>query len=236
MEIVGGDGHESVVERRDQQLPDADPLKSRRLPTVQKPCLPHVVVATEAETCRRRTADIILTIFKSEASRCMLSTYTVLSTSFLQETYCHDINYLMEKELSSDIAGGIAEALRVGASVMIRHLARGTSLTSRNVLAALAVEGPSRLTALATATGIAQPAMTQLVGRLERAGLVVQLIDPRRRARHAGGYHPTPDGHCGMSCTSRRTSARPNCSRGYLQMTRQRWRWRCALLCRFWRS
>jgi DNA-binding MarR family transcriptional regulator len=84
----------------------------------------------------------------------------------------------MENELRSDIAGGIAEALRVGASVMIRHLARGTSLTSRNVLAALAVEGPSRLTALATATGIAQPAMTQLVGRLEREGLVVRLIDP----------------------------------------------------------
>jgi DNA-binding MarR family transcriptional regulator len=84
----------------------------------------------------------------------------------------------VEKEVSSDIAGGIAEALRVGASVMIRHLARGTSLTSRNVLAALAVEGPSRLTALATATGIAQPAMTQLVGRLEREGLVVRLVDP----------------------------------------------------------
>ena len=84
----------------------------------------------------------------------------------------------MGNELSSDIAGGIAEALRVGASVMIRHLARGTSLTSRNVLAALAVEGPSRLTALATASGIAQPAMTQLVGRLEREGLVVRLIDP----------------------------------------------------------
>jgi DNA-binding MarR family transcriptional regulator len=84
----------------------------------------------------------------------------------------------MEKALGSDIAVGIAEALRVGASLMVRHLARGTSLTSRNVLAALAAEGPSRLTALATATGIAQPAMTQLVGRLEREGLVVRLIDP----------------------------------------------------------
>src|SRR5271163_22827 len=31
---------------------------------------------------------------------------------------------------------------------------------------------------LATAGGIAQPAMTQLVGRLERDGLVVRLIDP----------------------------------------------------------
>ena len=84
----------------------------------------------------------------------------------------------MEKELGSDIGVGIAEALRVGTTVMVRHLARGTSLTSRNVLAALATEGPSRLTALATATGIAQPAMTQLVGRLEREGLVVRLIDP----------------------------------------------------------
>ena len=84
----------------------------------------------------------------------------------------------MEKELGSDIAVGIAEALRVGTTVMVRHLARGTSLTSRNVLAALATEGPSRLTALATATGIAQPAMTQLVGRMEREGLVVRLIDP----------------------------------------------------------
>ena len=84
----------------------------------------------------------------------------------------------MEKEPDSDIAVGIAEALRVGTTLMVRHLARGTSLTSINVLAALAAEGPSRLTALATATGIAQPAMTQLVGRMDREGLVVRLIDP----------------------------------------------------------
>jgi DNA-binding MarR family transcriptional regulator len=84
----------------------------------------------------------------------------------------------MEKERDSDIAAGIAEALRVGTTLMVRHLARGTSLTSRNVLAALAAEGPARLTALAAATGIAQPAMTQLVGRMEREGLVVRLIDP----------------------------------------------------------
>jgi DNA-binding MarR family transcriptional regulator len=83
----------------------------------------------------------------------------------------------MEKELGSDIAVGIAEALRVGATLGVRHLARGTSLTSRNVLSALAAEGPARLTVLAAATGIAQPAMTQLVGRMEREGLVVRLID-----------------------------------------------------------
>jgi DNA-binding MarR family transcriptional regulator len=97
---------------------------------------------------------------------------------FLTDTCCHDIDALMEKELGSDIAEGIAEALKVGATLMVRHLARGTSLTSINVLAALAAEGPSRLTALATATGIAQPAMTQLVGRMDREGLVVRLIDP----------------------------------------------------------
>ena len=85
---------------------------------------------------------------------------------------------LMEEEPDSDIAVGIAEALRVGTTLMVRHLARGASITSRNVLAALAAEGPSRLTALATGTGIAQPAMTQLVGRMEREGLVVRLIDP----------------------------------------------------------
>jgi DNA-binding MarR family transcriptional regulator len=84
----------------------------------------------------------------------------------------------MEKERDSDIAEGIAEALRVGTTLMVRHLARGASITLRNVMAALAAEGPSRLTALAAATGIAQPAMTQLVGRMEREGLVVRLIDP----------------------------------------------------------
>src|ERR1700736_4255020 len=84
----------------------------------------------------------------------------------------------MERELGSHIGVGIAEALSVGTTLMVRHLARGTSLTSRNVLAALATDGPSRLTALAAATGIAQPAMTQLVGRLEREGLVVRLINP----------------------------------------------------------
>ena len=84
----------------------------------------------------------------------------------------------MEMVPDSDIAEGIAEALRVATTLMMRHLARGASPTSINVLAALAVEGPSRLTALATATGIAQPAMTQLVGRMDREGLVVRLIDP----------------------------------------------------------
>jgi hypothetical protein len=55
----------------------------------------------------------------------------------LTDTYCHDIDAIMDKEPDSDIAVGIAEALRVGATLGVRLLARGTSLTSRDVLAAL---------------------------------------------------------------------------------------------------
>ncbi|WP_231748623.1 MarR family transcriptional regulator [Mycobacterium sp. M26] len=39
-------------------------------------------------------------------------------------------------------------------------------------------EGPIRLTTLASREGISQPSMTQLVQRLERAGLVTRLPDP----------------------------------------------------------
>jgi DNA-binding MarR family transcriptional regulator len=60
----------------------------------------------------------------------------------------------------------------------VRYLAYGTSLTSRTVLATLAEDGPTRLTALAAGIGVSQPAMTQCVGRMEREGLVVRLIDP----------------------------------------------------------
>jgi DNA-binding MarR family transcriptional regulator len=42
-------------------------------------------------------------------------------------------------------------------------------------------EGPTRLTALAAAEGISQPAMTQLIQRLERHGLVERLSDPDDR-------------------------------------------------------
>jgi DNA-binding MarR family transcriptional regulator len=84
----------------------------------------------------------------------------------------------MERGCGSEIREGIAEALDVGASLLARHLARGTSLTSRAVLATLDEDGPARLTALASAIGASQPAMTQLVGRLERDGLLARLVDP----------------------------------------------------------
>jgi DNA-binding MarR family transcriptional regulator len=76
----------------------------------------------------------------------------------------------------------IANALHLGAVLVTRHLASssssGLSISARAVLGTVADDGPTRLTGLATAGGITQPAMTQLVGRLERDGLVVRLIDP----------------------------------------------------------
>src|SRR5271169_2264493 len=87
----------------------------------------------------------------------------------------------MERQYRLDQRDDIANALHLGAVLLTRHLAStsgGLSLSSRAVLSTLADDGPTRLTGLATAGGITQPAMTQLVGRLERDGLVVRLIDP----------------------------------------------------------
>jgi DNA-binding MarR family transcriptional regulator len=82
------------------------------------------------------------------------------------------------EERSVVIRQGIAEALDRGASLLVRRVARSASLTPRMVLRTLDEEGPTRLTELASATGVSQPAMTQLVGRMEREGFMVRLIDP----------------------------------------------------------
>lgn len=84
----------------------------------------------------------------------------------------------MDQDRGVDIREGIADTLSLGASLLVRHVARGTTMTSRAVLATLDADGPTRLTALAAATGASQPSMTQLVGRLEREGLVTRRIDP----------------------------------------------------------
>jgi DNA-binding MarR family transcriptional regulator len=55
---------------------------------------------------------------------------------------------------------------------------RGMSLTSAATLATLDRAGPSRLTWLAGREGVTQPAMTQLITRLEDAGLVDRAADP----------------------------------------------------------
>jgi DNA-binding MarR family transcriptional regulator len=84
----------------------------------------------------------------------------------------------MERAVGVNIRHDIAEALEVAAALLVRQLAWGTSLTCRSVLATLDDDSPVRLTELAAATGVSQPAMTQLVRRLEREGLVTRLIDP----------------------------------------------------------
>ncbi|WP_238016193.1 MarR family transcriptional regulator [Dactylosporangium sp. AC04546] len=52
------------------------------------------------------------------------------------------------------------------------------SLTAASTLRRLEREGPRRLTELAAAEGVTQPAMTQLVQRLEREGLAARAADP----------------------------------------------------------
>lgn len=86
----------------------------------------------------------------------------------------------MQLQERSDLRDDIADALEIGAGLLARHLVghEKFSLTARAVLATLADDGATRITGLAASGGITQPAMTQLVGRLERDGLVVRLIDP----------------------------------------------------------
>jgi DNA-binding MarR family transcriptional regulator len=54
----------------------------------------------------------------------------------------------------------------------------GLSLTAAATLATLDRSGPCRLTALAGHEGVTQPAMTQLVDRLQGTGLLERVPDP----------------------------------------------------------
>ena len=54
----------------------------------------------------------------------------------------------------------------------------GMSMTAAATLATIERNGPSRLTLLAAREGVTQPAMTQLISRLEDSGLVRRAADP----------------------------------------------------------
>ena len=54
----------------------------------------------------------------------------------------------------------------------------GLSLTAAATLATLERSGPNRLTSLAVKEGVTQPAMTQLIARLQESGLVSRTADP----------------------------------------------------------
>jgi DNA-binding MarR family transcriptional regulator len=77
------------------------------------------------------------------------------------------------------LAAGIAAVLErlIG---LFRSLSppSGLSLTAAATLATLERFGPCRLTWLAAREGVTQPAMTQLIARLQEAGLVDRAADP----------------------------------------------------------
>nr|WP_231134242.1 MarR family transcriptional regulator [Motilibacter deserti] len=73
-------------------------------------------------------------------------------------------------------AGDVLERLLAVARRLVPQ--SGLSLTAAATLARLSREGPSRVSDLAAAEGVTQPAMSQLVGRLERDGFVDRHPSP----------------------------------------------------------
>src|SRR3954464_5302069 len=84
----------------------------------------------------------------------------------------------MAMESSTDLSAELDRRL----TALWRGLGRGgdegLSRTATSVLALLRDSGPPRVTAPATAEGVAQPSMTALVARLEKRGLVARGSDP----------------------------------------------------------
>ena len=82
---------------------------------------------------------------------------------------------LAERALAAGVAAGLERLIG-----LFRWLSppSGLSLTAAATLATLERSGPRRLTALAAREGVTQPAMTQLVARLQDAGLAERVADP----------------------------------------------------------
>lgn len=79
-----------------------------------------------------------------------------------------------EAAVETDLAGTVQRLF----TAMRRLSPPGLSLTAASTLATLERDGPHRLTELAAREGVTQPAMTQLVSRLEREGLALRRPDP----------------------------------------------------------
>ena len=80
-------------------------------------------------------------------------------------------------ELALGVAAGIERLFR-----LLRSLTPGgLSFAAAATLATLERSGPCRLTLLAAQEGVTQPGMTQLIGRLQDAGLVTRASDPSDR-------------------------------------------------------
>jgi DNA-binding MarR family transcriptional regulator len=87
----------------------------------------------------------------------------------------HIPDSLPERTLATEVAARLERLFG-----LIRWLSprTGLSLTAVATLATLERSGPCRLTSLAAREGVTQPAMTQLIARLEDAGLVARTSDP----------------------------------------------------------
>ena len=80
-----------------------------------------------------------------------------------------------ERTLAAGVAAGLERLIGLFRSLSPPD---GLSLTAAATLATLERSGPRRLTALAAQEGVTQPAMTQLIARLQDSGLVGRDSDP----------------------------------------------------------
>jgi DNA-binding MarR family transcriptional regulator len=78
-------------------------------------------------------------------------------------------------DLATAASAALERTLRMLRSVTVSE---GLSYTSASTLGTLERTGPRRLTALAESEGVTQPAMTQVVTRLQELGFVTRAADP----------------------------------------------------------
>jgi DNA-binding MarR family transcriptional regulator len=80
-----------------------------------------------------------------------------------------------DRTLAAGVAAGLERLIGLFRSMSPPS---GLSLTAAATLATLERSGPRRLTDLAAQEGVTQPAMTQLIARLQDSGLVTREADP----------------------------------------------------------
>jgi DNA-binding MarR family transcriptional regulator len=79
------------------------------------------------------------------------------------------------EELAVHLAGDLERVVRLFRSLIQPS---DMSMTAAATLGTLERDGPSKLTMLAVREGVTQPAMTQLISRLQDAGLARREADP----------------------------------------------------------
>ncbi|HTZ16225.1 MAG TPA: MarR family transcriptional regulator [Mycobacterium sp.] len=116
----------------------------------------------------------------SAQEKCVLAAYPPVSA--VEDLHpMRDIFSVMPKSSVADTAKAIADMIDTGTDLTWRYLLinrKDLSASATLVLNRVNQEGPMRLTALAAAEDTSQPAMTQLVQRMERQGLLERLSDP----------------------------------------------------------